>query len=169
MTIIGIDPGPKKSAVVKYDPASAKIVAADYGKNVDMVHALESAGVDDHATTIAIEVPQSYGQVVGRSVLDTVYAIGYMVSEIHWGWPNVEVYGIARPTIKSHILGQSKGTDADVSKALRNMIDDVSMVHNVTDGGHKRVALAVAVAVAHGPVEEWKQAKPKPKLWRLAV
>lgn len=156
--VIGIDPGPTNSALVAYRPEKPHIFSAMYLDNTERTnkdrgslpyeaaHLAESLTRDNDAVVV-IEYPQNYGQVTGASTLDTVYAIGVMTRQMK-SLGVREIYGLSRPTIKRVILGQSKGTDADVARVLRDVVPDLSLVHNVKNGGHKRAALAVAFAAS---------------------
>lgn len=71
MLILGIDPGPQRSAAVLIDEKFEVVVAEVFSNEILIGHI--KRGAWEH---VAVESIQSYGMLVGREVFDTCYQIG---------------------------------------------------------------------------------------------
>jgi hypothetical protein len=69
--ILGVDPGPQRSAAVLIDE-KFEVVVAETFSNENLIGHIERGAWDG----VAVESIQSYGMKVGREVFDTCYMIG---------------------------------------------------------------------------------------------
>lgn len=115
MELIAIDPGPEKSAVVRYD---GDIQSKAILSNGDMLLLLEGnvmlfEGKVMAADSLAIEMVASYGMAVGRTVFETCVWIGRFIEA--WGGPWKYVY---RKDVKIHLCNSMRAKDSNVRQAL---------------------------------------------------
>jgi len=136
--ILGIDPGPKDSAFVLFD--GKRLLDHGHVENEILLHRMQDREFGDpsvHAPYLTvIEQIQSYGNVVGADILETVFWSGQFA---HASPPYAR---IKRPTIKRHLCKKATAKDFDVRVALMNRFGGG---FPVTFTGHKFAALAVAV------------------------
>jgi hypothetical protein len=71
MLILGVDPGPQRSAAALIDEKFEVVVAETFSNEILIGH-IERGAWDG----VAVESIQSYGMKVGREVFDTCYMIG---------------------------------------------------------------------------------------------
>jgi hypothetical protein len=71
MWILGIDPGPEESAIVRYDSANNCVLVTWYGPNDKALDYLRSQ--DNY---VVIERVSCYGNITGASTLRTAEAVG---------------------------------------------------------------------------------------------
>lgn len=116
MTIIGIDPGPERSACAVYQvhPVPRTPPEAFETDNPNVARFLRTAS---RADALVIEWPQSRGLPVGESVFRTCYWAGWFAAE--FGPVVVEV---TRPYIVRHFCGATHylqdGSRKAVTKAM---------------------------------------------------
>ncbi len=75
MKLLAIDPGPRESGWVVYDTTAHKLIALGIDDNILIEETLMPGTAMEH---LVIEMVASYGMVVGQSVFDTVFAIGFL-------------------------------------------------------------------------------------------
>lgn len=153
--IVAVDPGPERSAMVTLwadntldvDPEidNEKMVTR-IGYEAAVIAALERDAV---GSFIAIEDMTPYGSALNYATIATLkwmgrfYAAAEGVARVEW---------ITRVAVKQHLLGQTRGTDAMVSDALRHIFGGESSKGTKRNPGplyavkgHAWAALAVAV------------------------
>jgi hypothetical protein len=146
MLIIGIDPGPEKSAVVVLD--GNRIVSADYLDNSTLL-----CGLYISACCVALEYPEGRGMAVAQSVLDTCYWCG-----------RFDIDGDAARyhprNIRAHFCGTAKCDRSNVIRAIKDRYGEVGTkknpgplylvggAHPTEDGASITVHLWDALAVA---------------------
>jgi hypothetical protein len=109
--ILGIDPGPQRSAAVLIDAKFEVAVAETFGNEILIGHI--KRGVWDG---VAVESIQSYGMAVGREVFDTCYMIGRIQQAcMDRGMP-CTLY--PRPEYTRRICGTGKINDSILRQAL---------------------------------------------------
>lgn len=132
---IGIDPGPRESAVVVWDGAT--VLSARDVPNAAMPHAV--AGID---ATIACEWIESFGMAVGREVFETVFAIGTFSQ-------HATLRLVPRRDVKLHLCASPRAKDGNIRQALIDRCGPVGTKKNPGPlfgiAGHRWAALAVAV------------------------
>lgn len=137
MVVLGIDPGPKESAVAYFN---GKTVHTDMYLNETLVSML-SAGIQP-AEHYACEMVQPMGFVVGKEVFETVWWIGRYYEAL-WAMGTGKTMAlIYRSTIKAAIVGTVRSKDKDVRAALIQRLGKEATKDVVT---HQWAALAVAV------------------------
>ena len=116
MTVIAIDPGNKKSAMVIMDGESMKPLYMELMENEELQAYIKCLHFDERDRG-AIEMLQSYGNLIGRDVLDTAVWIGrfYETLRRKLFFPPEYVY---RMEEKMHICHSSKAGDAEIRRAL---------------------------------------------------
>jgi len=152
MRILGIDPGPEKSAFV----VTQNTVPIQKGimENEKLLFDIRWDFADADATHMAIEMVQSFGMPVGKEIFETVYWIGRFVEA--WGdgeTPSrTKAVRLFRSDIKNHICHISKAKDSNIRQALIDRFGQPGMKKNpgCTYGlsGDMWSALAVAVTLA---------------------
>jgi len=142
--VLGIDPGPAKSAWAIYWPGFS---VKQYGhiENVQLIGMLHD--LSDSVSRIAIEKIESYGMPVGREIFDTVYWTGRFAERLD----PIPVEWIPRKRVVTIICGSSRAKDQNVRQAL---IDRFGGQEAIRKGGPLYKisgdvwsALAVAVAI----------------------
>jgi hypothetical protein len=141
---IGIDPGPRESAIVVWDGVA--VLSARDVPNAAVPHAL--AGV---SATIACEWIECFGMAVGREVFETVFAVGTFSAA-------ATLRLIPRRDVKLHVCASPKAKDANIRQAL---IDRFGVVGTRKKPGplfgisnHRWAALAVAVTAHDLPATD---------------
>lgn len=107
--IIGLDPGTDRSAYVCYDAIGRRIEAHGLLLNDPLLMALGNMG----PCQLVIEQFENYGMAVGRDVFATVWWSGRFFQA--WDGPAAQ---LPRKTVKLHICGSTRATDANVRQAL---------------------------------------------------
>ncbi len=149
MTIIGLDPGNEKSAIVDYDQRSKAIIESHYTENANLIAWLRRSYCGQ---TLVIEMIASYGMPVGQEVFETCVWIGRFAQA--WGLGS-EAQVLYRKDVKLHLCGASRAKDANVRAALLDKFGGSKACGTKkTPGplygisGDKWAALAVAVTWA---------------------
>ena len=114
MRIMGIDPGPKKSAFIIIDPDDMKIHEKGHIDNEELRSFLNNWQNCLNAY-VACEGIQSYGMPVGRETFDTCYWIG-RYWELCCGTDMFTI--VYRRDIKLHLCMDSRAKDPNVRQAL---------------------------------------------------
>ena len=110
MTVIGLDPGTEKSAIVVVVdgmPEQPMTVLNDA-----LLTFLECWPVDAH-TTLVIEEVVGMGMAVGREVFQTVFWSGRFAQAWRGKWDRV-----SRRDVKLHLCGTMKAKDQNIRQAL---------------------------------------------------
>ena len=147
--ILGIDPGNEQSAFVAVDH-DYQIEFAEKVDNGSMVHMMGQDYVCRHnITDVCIEMIQSYGMPVGRTVFDTCRWVGRFEQKA--AEHSIRVHLYARPAIFRAVTGQSRGGDAALRQALLTRFggDKKGEPMNILKGGGSDKRAAFAVAVYH--------------------
>lgn len=112
MIVVGLDPGPEKSALVCFDGQT--VTNTEFGANVDIEAWLAGLSVPNDTVILAIEKIESFGMAVGAEVFETVFWTGrFTVAFEPCGWDR-----ISRRVIKQHICHTARATDANIRQAL---------------------------------------------------
>lgn len=153
MTILAIDPGPEKSAVLCYD---GTVRWSDFMGNYDVLGVL--GGTSKVAMTCAIEKVESFGMAVGRSVFDTVHwagrfhqAVAARCMEI----PAFDAVLVPRKDVKLHLCGSMRAKDTNIRQAILDRFGgkEAAIGLKATPGplygikSHSWAALALALTV----------------------
>ena len=110
MSILAIDPGTDRSAVVQWDGEKIK-----YAQIVDNIVLLWDLRFKHNAPYVAIEWIESYGMPVGKEVFVTCRWCGrFEEAAVDSG----SVYYVTRKQVKSHHCHSTRATDANVRQAL---------------------------------------------------
>ena len=113
--ILGIDPGTKHSAWIRYEdgrPVRSEMGIENNSKLLTMLRHRDWPG----SPTLAIEWVESFGMAVGREVFETTYWIGrFLEAWLNQGGAAVR---IGRRDIKLHLCGQVRANDANIRAAL---------------------------------------------------
>jgi hypothetical protein len=139
--VIGIDPGPERSAFVEFDGSRT------YRHGITPNGTL--FGMDDlfESPRVYCEMIASYGMAVGASVFETCVFIGWLECKAaqHGG----KVNRVFRKDVKLHLCNSARAKDANVRQAL---IDRLGPQGTKKEPGptygiksHEWAALAVAV------------------------
>lgn len=151
LVVVGIDPG-KAIGVCLFSGEAVRPRTA--GTRWELRHSLELlAGWKREnpgkTVVVAIESVVPYASPMSADVIETCFQIG-------WIQRSCEILGldcllISRKEVKSHLLGKTTGADADVKRALVDVLGDPGTKKSPgkTYGvsGHSWAALAVAYAV----------------------
>ena len=139
--IIGIDPGEKESAIVRWD--GEKVLSSAIIENGILAVSLETGA--SWRGPLVIEWIEGYGLTVGQSIFETCRWVGVFQ----------EAYGrdrshlISRRKVKQHLCNNVSAKDSHVSEALKHLIGEVGTkkkpgpLYGVVS--HAWAALAVAV------------------------
>jgi len=135
---IGIDPGPRESAVVVWH--GERVLLA-----VDVENQFVRGTVVDwweRGATVACEWIECYGMAVGREVFETVFAVGTFAAA-------VDVRLIPRRDVKLHLCQSPRAKDPNIRQALIDRFGPTGTKKNPGPlfgiAGHRWAALAVAV------------------------
>jgi hypothetical protein len=135
---VGIDPGPRESAVVVWDGIAVR--GTQDVLNGTMPELL--VGEIASRSTIACEWIESFGMAVGREVFETVFSIGAFSQ-------HAQLRLVPRRDVKLHLCASLRAKDANIRQALIDRFGPVGT--KKTPGplfgiaGHRWAALAVAV------------------------
>ena len=139
--ILAIDPGPVKSAFVRWD--GERVIECAWIDNADVRETIRMCW----QSQIAIEMIASYGMAVGADVFQTCVEIGRMV-EAAGGCVSL----VFRRDVKLHLCGSARAKDPNVRQALLDRFGPVGK--KKTPGplygvkSHIWSALAVAVTAS---------------------
>lgn len=111
MTVIGLDPGTTESAFVIFD--GERITDMQIFENQGMLGHLK--GFKSMSATLVIEQFESFGMAVGREVFQTVFWSGRFAQGYAHG---LNFAQMPRRTVKLHLCGVTRATDANVRQAL---------------------------------------------------
>lgn len=111
MKILGIDPGPDKSAFVVWNGNTW--VTAEIVKNEVMRTVLLASDYD----YLAIEMVAHYGMAVGKEVFETCVWIGRFI-ECSTRAPSFPCNLVYRREIKMHFCNSMKAKDANIRQAI---------------------------------------------------
>jgi hypothetical protein len=132
--VVGIDPGPRESAVVVWN--GFQVVSADDRTNETMRSFLWDYG------NIACEWIESFGMPVGQSIFQTVFAIGGFAQ-------HARMRLIPRRDVKLHLCASPRAKDGNIRQALIDRCGPVGTKKNPGPlygiASHRWAALAVAV------------------------
>lgn len=109
MLVIGLDPGPEKSAVVLWNGKS--IISTAYETNSFIMHWIEDCAV---GITLVIEKIASFGMPVGAEIFETVYWSGRFAQQFGIEW----VERITRADVKMHLCHSMRAKDSNIRQAL---------------------------------------------------
>jgi hypothetical protein len=112
MSIIAIDPGPEKSAIVDYDPHRKLVLESRIENNETVLKWLRHPR-NFKPCPLVIEMIGHYGMPVGKDIFQTCVWIGRFIEA--WG-PGWEL--LPRPQIKLHLCGTALAKDRNVRQAL---------------------------------------------------
>ena len=135
---VGIDPGPRESAVVVWD-GDRVLLAVDVENQF-----VRGTVVDwwERGATVACEWIECYGMAVGREVFETVFAVGTFAAA-------VDVRLIPRRDVKLHLCQSPRAKDPNIRQALIDRFGPTGTKKNPGPlfgiAGHRWAALAVAV------------------------
>lgn len=144
--ILSIDPGNVQSAFLIWNPQSQEVIAKDIVLNKKLRGMLRRSipGI----LHVVIEMVQSFGMPVGKTIFETCVAIGrFKEIALKNNWEYFEVY---RRDIKLHLCNSSRAKDSNVRQALIDRFGPpgVKKVPNpITYGLKKDLWSAFAVAV----------------------
>ena len=111
-SVIAIDPGNVKSALVVWD--GERIQLTRHCPNDDIVRYLHDWQHSGYP--LAIEQVKSYGKPIGDTVLDTVLWSGRFIE----AYGSSNVYRIPRKEVVAHLCGNARSGDSDVRQAIIN-------------------------------------------------
>ena len=116
MKVIAIDPGNKKSAMVIMDGETLKPLYMELMENEELQAYIKCLHFEEQDRG-AIEMLQSYGNLIGRDVLETAVWVGrfYETLRRKLFFPPEYVF---RMEEKLHICHSSKAGDAEIRRAL---------------------------------------------------
>lgn len=113
MIILGVDPGPEKSAYIEWDHINKKIYNIGIVNNKDFISNCIRYNQFKHNLFLAIEVPKIFGNKVWQQVIDTAFIAGQIVGKINFPFKKV-----APNEWKLHITGKRGANDQLVKQAL---------------------------------------------------
>lgn len=132
MRVLGIDPGPNGFAWAIYDSEKSDIV--EWGD--------DAASKSDY---VVIEDIQSYGNMIGKSTLDTAKTIG----KIQGWYP--EALLLPRKAIAQVLGGSVRAGDKAINYALGKLIPSFSYKRRGLNGHHR--AAAACAYVGYGRIK----------------
>lgn len=113
MIVLGIDPGPVKSAYCVFDGTS--ILEKGHVYNPLLLGPFPERSIDDYV--VGIEMIASYGMPVGAEVFETCVFIGQLTYYFE-KWKGYQTHHIYRKDIKMHFCHSMKAKDANIRQAL---------------------------------------------------
>lgn len=158
MIVLGIDPGPEQSAWCEYDSAEKVLRKSGIERNEhvwSLVRFPSEMGVDTTQTDSAfvIEMVQSYGMPVGKTVFETCVWIGIFLEAAGLLQQKRcffdHVARVTRPECALHLCGTHRAKDGSMNQALKDKLGgkgtkkDPGPLYGVRS--HIWSALAVAV------------------------
>ena len=143
--IVGIDPGPRESAIVAFD--GERVLSAEDVANEEVADVIRRMDDIEIIEDVSIEWIESFGMAVGASVFETVFAIGSITRQTQFYGFDVRL--VPRRDVKINICKSPKAKDANIRQAL---IDRFGVVGTKKNPGplfgiskHRWAALAIAV------------------------
>ena len=116
MKVIAIDPGNKKSAMVIMDGETLKPLYMEMMENEELQRYIKCLHFEEQDRG-AIEMLQSYGNLIGRDVLETAVWIGRFYETLRRKLFIPPEY-VFRMEEKMHICHSSKAGDSEIRRAL---------------------------------------------------
>ena len=143
--ILAIDPGPVKSAFVRWD--GERVIECAWIDNADVRETIRMCW----QSQIAIEMIASYGMAVGADVFQTCVEIGRMV-EAAGGCVSL----VFRRDVKLHLCGSARAKDPNVRQALLDRFGPVGTkkAPGPLYGVKSHIWSALAVAVTASETKE---------------
>lgn len=153
--IVGIDPGPVKSAVAIYDPVARQVrLSAAEEPNAAVLELLWR--LEPGSYMVVVERIEALGMAVGNEVMDT----GWWAGRFHQAATDAGhlTVRLSRKRVKVHLCGVAKAKEPEVNTALRDLFggtackgtkDRPGPCYGVTS--HAWAALALAVTYAAEP------------------
>lgn len=143
--ILAIDPGPVKSAFVRWD--GERVIECAWIDNADVRETIRMCW----QSQIAIEMIASYGMAVGADVFQTCVEIGRMV-EAAGGCVSL----VFRRDVKLHLCGSARAKDPNVRQALLDRFGPVGTkkAPGPLYGVKSHIWSALAVAVTASETRE---------------
>jgi len=147
--VLGIDPGPEKSAVVMWD--GAKVLRKDYYDNQEICLGLTNYLNYGMMDVVVIEMPKSHGMPVGKDVFETCRWVGIFQGTCE-SYCFFETYLVYRNDVQLHFCQTTRAKKSNVNRVLKDRFgekgtkDAPGILYGIDkDGGHMWDALAVAV------------------------
>lgn len=144
MIVLGIDPGPTQSGVVRL--VDGEVQDAATMPNAEVRQEIARIGVRN-LHLVAIEQVRSYGMAVGAEVFDTCVETGRFVECATASADKVVL--IPRMDVKMHLCNSPRAKDANIRQALLDRLgaQGTKKAPGPTYGvsGHAWAALAIAV------------------------
>ena len=143
--ILAIDPGPTKSAFVRWD--GERVIECAWIDNADVRETIRMCW----QSKIAIEMIASYGMAVGADVFQTCVEIGRMV-EAAGGCVSL----VFRRDVKLHLCGSARAKDPNIRQALLDRFGPVGTkkAPGPLYGVKSHIWSALAVAVTASETKE---------------
>jgi hypothetical protein len=113
--ILGIDPGPKKTALVLIDGQRIPL-AFEKVENREILRFF--AGLHYWPDYVGIECVACYGMAVGAEVFETAEWCGRIRESVSRQLDDPYIYRVYRKQVKLNICGQPKAKDANIRQAL---------------------------------------------------
>ncbi len=114
MQILGIDPGPQKTAYCLFE--EGKIIRFDHWSNEDMLKLAREWHHNPDKPQVFIEMIASYGMSVSKSVFETCVVIGQLKEAFETSRCKVSL--IYRKDVKMNLCGQMKANDSNIRTVL---------------------------------------------------
>jgi hypothetical protein len=142
MTVIGLDPGPVKSAYVVWN--GGLVMHSDTVGNEIVLERLRDDCWDMAPATLVIEQVACMGMAVGAEVFETVFWTGRFCQAWRAVW-----HRIKRHEVKMHLCGNMRAKDANIRQALIDRLGPpgTKKAPGPTYGVHGDQWQALAVAV----------------------
>jgi hypothetical protein len=111
--LFSVDPGTIQSALVVLDTSrgDARVRESMTVLNDALLPKLETAPL---GSTLVCEAIVAMGMAVGQDTMTTAWWTG----RIYQAWPNAQRFMLSRGTVKIHLCGSMRATDANVRTAL---------------------------------------------------
>lgn len=117
MPILGIDPGPSKSAYLIWNYHNNYIISMGIKDNRELLSILRDRDFNLSEPLIpVVEMIASYGMPVGKEIFETVLLIGRII-EIY-DCQNLQSNLVYRKDIKLHLCGSVRAKDGNIRQAL---------------------------------------------------
>lgn len=144
--VLGVDPGPVKTAWVLWDAQEKRKVHFGHEENQLVLDGMRARRGSNGDTVLAIEMIASYGMAVGETVFETCVWIGRFIEAWHGEYSRVY-----RKDVKMHLCGSMRAKDANVRQALLDKLGPVGTKTNIGPmyGVSGDVWSAIAVAVTY--------------------
>ena len=115
MQILGIDPGPEKSAWIIYNPETKSIGECGIDDN-EHIRNLMKCCIFGEKSLLAIEMIASYGMAVGKTTFETCVWIGRFVEL--WLKNSERYLLVYRLDVKMILCHDSRAKDANIRQAI---------------------------------------------------